>query len=316
MNVFDLLSMRGMEVKPSYADENEFKICCLFCGDMGEAQDDRFRCGFNIQSGIGHCFNCGWSSRKAILEIVRKLGGDSFDLDQVQKTPFTGETRKRPKKVELPEGFELLWKWKKERLAREAWEYVRSRGITEEQVKKHEIGIALYDSRFRDRIIFPVRDPAGKLLGVVGRDYTGEREPRYYNSAGLKYIYNANPLTYSKRWIILSEGIIKSLAIERAIQDKICSGSLLGAHVTNTKVACLDGFKEAILFPDPDRAGIKGFLGVAANLTTQIRVSMVWPWPLKQADEMSPKEIREVILGRRPYNQLLHLKMRQEIRHR
>ena len=102
----------------------------------------------------------------------------------------------------------------------------------------------------------------------------------------------------------------------RAIQDKICSGSLLGAHVTNTKVACLDGFKEAILFPDPDRAGIKGFLGVAANLTTQIRVSMVWPWPLKQADEMSPKEIREVILGRRPYNQLLHLKMRQEIRHR
>ena len=154
MNVFDLLSMRGMEIKESPSNADEYKICCLFCVDMGEAPDERFRCGFNIVSGLGHCFNCGWSSRKAVLEITRKLGGSDFDLEQVRQTPFTLETRRRPEKVELPEGFELLWKLKKERMAREAWDYITHRGITDEQVKKYELGIAPFDYCFRDRIIF------------------------------------------------------------------------------------------------------------------------------------------------------------------
>src|SRR6266566_501314 len=314
MNVFDLLMSRGLEVRQSSADDNEYRICCLFCTDMGESPDEKFRCGFNISSGLGHCFNCNWSSRKAILEIVRKLGASDFDLEQVQQTSFTRETRRRSAKVELPDGFELLWKLKRERLAREAWDYVRERGITEEQLEKYEIGIAPYDYRFRDRIIFPVRDSEGKLLGFVGRDYTGKRKPKYLNSQGLKFVYNANSKKYKSGWIVLSEGIFKSLAIERATHGKICSAALLGSGATNTQWAEISDFKEVILFPDPDRAGVRGFLGVASYLVSHMKVSVAFPWPVKQADEMIPAEIRVAILNRRVYSPLLDIQMRLELR--
>lgn len=310
MNVFELLASKGIEVKPSSSNENEFKINCLFCVDMGEAPDERFRCGFNIESGLGHCFNCGWSSKKAVLAIVRKLGAEDFDLEQIQQQHFTGKTRTRPAVVKLPEGFEPLDELKKERLAKPAWDYIRKRGITEEQVKRHEIGIAPFDYVYRDRIIFPVKDPEGKLLGVVSRDYTGDSFLRYRNSEGLKVIFNANPVQYPKSWIILSEGIFKALAIEKAVDNRYCSGAMLGANVTDTQWACLRGFKEAILFPDPDRAGIIGFLGVAANLAPHLRVSFVWPWPEKQADDLEPKVIRELLKHKRPYNELFQLQMR------
>ena len=316
MNVFDLLSMRGIEVKESSSHADEYGICCLFCESMGEAPDERFRCGFNIVSGLGHCFNCGWSSRKAVLEITRKLGGSDFDLEQVKRTPFTLETRRRPEKVKFPEGFELLWKLKKERMAREAWDYIKQRGITDEQVKKYELGIAPFDYCFRDRIIFPVRDKDGKLLGVVGRDYTGEKEPKYYNSKGLKYIYNANSRNYPKQWIILSEGIFKALAIERAYKDKICSAAILGSNTTNTQWAVVTEFGNVILFGDPDRAGIRGFLGVAADLASHVKVFVAWPWPKKQADEMTEKEIREAVRYKCPYSPLLEIRMKLELRNR
>lgn len=318
MNLFAELAKVGVEVRESTTDETEIKLCCPFCVDMGTSPDYKFRLGVNIVSGLGHCFNCGWSSKKAVLEVVRKFGLGNGVAQEVLATPWTGQSRKRPEKVELPEGFQVLSKVKTiDPLFGIAKQYVLKRGITQEQLERYEIGATVADWKFRYRIIFPVRSKEGKLLGLIGRDWTGTQEPKYLNSLGLKGVFNARPDLYSNRKVIVSEGVTKALAIERALDNKVCSAALCGNTITDAQVAQLKGFEEVILFSDPDRAGMVGFLGVAANLQSVFgRVSMVWPWPDKQADDLTRKEILAALRGRRKYNDILVLRIKQGMRNR
>jgi DNA primase len=318
MNLFAELAKSGVEVRESTTDETEIKLCCPFCVDMGTSPDYKFRLGINIVSGLGHCFNCGWNSKKAVLEIARKFGLGNGAVQEILATPWTGQSRKRPEKTELPEGFQLLSEVDTDDpLFGAAKQYVRKRGITEEQLERYEIGATVEDWKFRYRVIFPVRSKEGKLLGLIGRDWTGRQEPKYLNSIGTKGVFNARPDLYPKGKVIASEGVTKALAIERAVDNKFCSVALCGKNITDAQVQQLKGFQEVILFPDPDRDGMTGFLGVAANLQSVFeRVSMSWPWPKKQADDLTRKEIRAALRSRRKYNDILVLRIKQEMRSR
>lgn len=311
-----LLRSKGIEVRESTVNSNEFTICCLFCTEMGETPDYRFRLGFNIESGLGHCHNCGWSSRKALIEIFKKVGGTSAgELSWVYSLPYTGETRKRPEKVELPEGYETLIGIKEnDPELGPALKYVTDRGITKRQIREKEIGACFEDERYKRRIIFPVKSQEGELLGIVARDWTGISTKKYLNSTGAKSLYNVRTDVYSKKLMILSEGIVKALAIERATRYKLCSAASLGNNMKDTLVNQLTQFEEVCLFPDPDAPGMRGFIGIAQNLEAVVKkVSMAWPWPKKQADDLKPEEIREAIRNRKPYTMTLEWRLRLEI---
>lgn len=314
-NIVSQLQMRGIDVKQSPSNENEFRICCPFCVSMGTSPDFRFRLGFNIESGLASCFNCGWRSRKAILELVKEFGLGDEALEQVQVVHYTKQTRERSKPVRLPEGFQLLSEIEEDDdLFGSARRYVNERGITLEQLERHEIGATVSDWRFGYRVIFPVRDKDEKLLGYTGRDWTGRRDPKYLLSEGNKSVYNARPDLYPARIVVLSEGVTKSLAIERAVRNMICSAAVFGHTLSDTQMGQLKGFEEVCLFPDPDTEGLKGFLAVGANIATQFsKVSMVWPWPEQQADEMTHGEIKKLICGRRPYSELLQMQCKMEM---
>src|SRR5580765_1462611 len=130
IDFFAQLAQHGLVVKPSTVDEHEFKICCIFCMERIRAQDFKFRLGFNTDNGMGHCFKCGWTSRKALLDILRKIG--SWDsADEIRAVYFSGETRKRPDPVKLPEGFERLLDIEiNDPVFGRAKKYVKKRGIT------------------------------------------------------------------------------------------------------------------------------------------------------------------------------------------
>jgi DNA primase len=313
-NFFELLSQKGIDIRENASSQDEYRICCLFCVDMGYTPDFKFRLGFNVQSGLGHCFNCGWSSRKVIIEILKKLGEG---YQEVTTENYTKQTRKRPEPVKLPEGFELLADTDEDDpMFGEARRYVAKRGITENQLKKHLIGATVADYRYKNSIIFPVPMADGKLAGIVSRDYTGKRDPKYLNSIGTKVIYNVFG-DYSEVAVILSEGITKALAIERAVGEGICSGATLGHSITDTQIEGLKKFREVILFPDPDYAGLVGFIGVAANLRPVVRkVTMAWPWPQRQADDLSVKEIREHLRNRKEFTPAVQLRLKMELRGR
>jgi DNA primase catalytic core, N-terminal domain len=313
MQLTDELRAKGIEVRENVYDSNEISICCPFCVQMGESPDFKFRCGINIASGLGHCFNCGWSSRKAVLELVRLLG-IAENVDQLITQQYTRQSRQRPKTVELPEGTELLAECEDDDpVFAPAIRYVKKRGITRDQIARYEIGANATHERFQGRVIFPVRNKYEDLTGFIGRDYTGHNYPRFLNMVGSKAVFNARLDRYSQRLGILSEGIVKALAIERALSNQLCSMAVLGNSITDEQAVQLLGFQEIALFGDPGGPGVRGFLGVAANISTFTQVSIAWPWPEKQADDLTEGEIRRHLRGRILYTPLAEMRIRMEL---
>lgn len=319
IDFFTQLSLKGVEVKPHSSVADEFKICCLYCHERNPSfgQDFKFKLGFNIRSGLGHCFRCGWSSKKALLDILRKVGSESFG--EISTIGFTGETRTRPEPVTFPEGFHKLKDISEDHIVfGVARRYLRKRGVTPRQLQMHEIGATVLDKVYHHRIVFPVR--YGKLLaGMVGRDWTGNSFLRYRNSEGNKCAYNVHPEKYEMGMdvVVVSEGVLKALAIERATHYKMVSASTLGNSITAIQSNQLKEFKEVVLFPDQNVAGMAGYLAVADNLQPLVKkVSMVWPWPEKQADELEDEEIRYLLHNRVEVTPILRMKLRRQMRER
>jgi hypothetical protein len=317
IDFFTQLSLKGIEVREHSSEPNEFKICCIFCPERNQGQDFKFRLGFNIKSGLGHCFKCSWSSRKALLDILRQIGSESFG--EIRAESFTQETRKRPEPVDFPYGFEKLKDIPDDDpLFGQARKYVRKRGITPRQLRTHEIGATVLDEKFHHMIVFPVR--YGNLLaGMVGRDWTGQRFLPYENSIGNKCAYNVHPEKYEMgtKIVVVSEGIPKALAIERATEYKLVSSATMGNSITAIQSNQLKQFDEVVFFVDPDIAGMTGYLAAADNLQPLVKkVSMVWPWPEAQADEMHDSEIKELLEARKEVTPILRMKIRSLMRDR
>lgn len=309
-SIVDIFEENG--VKYQDRGNGEFNICCLFCPDKGESPDLRFRLGFNVK-GPGHCFNCGWTnaehpSKDSVKAILQKL--------KVRSEDYTKPITKKKEKVDvrLPEGFKLLiGEGDNSKEAITARWYLRERGVTEGEMKRHHVGVTV-EGYYAGRIIFPVVWKQ-ELVAIVSRDYTGKAKIRYINSKGDKYIwgvyYNGR---YRQKKLILCEGTFKALAITRA--TGINAGGLLGHSLTGPQRGQLDqlGVDHVILWPDPilkedgshDKAGIEGFVKIGKELLVDdIRVEIVWPIPVKQADEMSAKRVKIHYHDRRPFSSAL-----------
>lgn len=306
------LESRGVSVRRNSSREAEFLICCPFCVDANLGPDESFHLGFNILSGKGHCFRCGWKSGAALLHILRRLRiGGSYDPAQVFYTP---EEKEKSEPVRLPVGFEALAELGADDVVfSQAVKYAVRRGITRRQLMEKEIGATITDDRYRYRLIFPVKDAANDLVGFVGRDWTGHHPAKYMNSMGTtKSVYNARPDKYPCQIIVLSEGVTKSLAIERALDYEFCSAASLGNSLTDNQIQQLKDFDEVVLFPDPDKAGMHGYLEMAANLAGIKKTTMAWPWPKKQADDLTGKEVLEHLKARKKYTMTMDWKLRIE----
>ncbi len=107
------------------------------------------------------------------------------------------------------------------------------------------------------------------------------------------------------------------MAIERAIRYKFCSAATCGLDVTDAQLQQIKGFDELILFSDPDPAGMSGYLGVAAKLSAQFKkITLAWPWPEKQADELKPEQIRQYLRQRKIVEPGLRIKVKLEMPNR
>lgn len=270
---------------------SEVNLCCPFCVDRGETADDRFRLGVNVVWDSCHCFNCEYKSRiQSQLRVLRQLGVKVTEAE----TSSIGEEEKIPP-PELPRDFMPLTKIARDKdpLLQKAVRYVVDRGITWEQIARNNIGVSLV-GRFAYRVIFPVMYK-DELKGVVARDFTGKQSPKYLNSKGPKFLYNLRPPGKSKK-LILSEGIIKALAIERAV--KLRSAALLGHTVTSGMLEAIraEGYKSVVVWPDPDSPGVRGAVAVANDCSSaNLHTWVIYPIPRAQADEMTENELWQAV---------------------
>ena len=179
----------------------------------------------------------------------------------------------------------------------EAKKYLFSRGIDEDIIKKLKIGLASSERNylnlalkqknhseldqielgliknddtntsydvFRNRIIFPIENNNGQVVGFSGRIYRDNNQAKYINSSDneifhkgkiLYHFHDAIPAVRENNKIIIFEGFMDVIA---AIRANIHYGvATMGTALTNDHIkAILSLTKNIILCFDGDEAGI------------------------------------------------------------
>ncbi|WP_434329290.1 DNA primase [Mycoplasma capricolum subsp. capricolum] len=193
-------------------------------------------------------------------------------------------------------------------LGSNALEYLKSRNISIEEIKKFEIGFAsdktnlvqkLLDKNYNsldiekanlgiitnsynkdyfiNRIIFPIKDENNHIIGFSGRSYTKDNEPKYLNTKENKVFkkshlaYNiASALKISKalKQIIVLEGFMDVISLSRININNTIA--LMGTSLSNYH---LELFKkhnlEVLLFLDGDDPGVQANIKISHQLLKQ-----------------------------------------------
>ena len=134
-----------------------------------------------------------------------------------------------------------------------------------------------YD-RFRDRIMFPIRDARGRTIGFGGR-ILGDGEPKYLNSPEtvlfhkgreLYGLYEARQALRSIEQLVVVEGYMDAVALARHGID--FAVATLGTATTTEHLNRLFRLTENVCFAfDGDRAGRKAAWRALENALPQIR---------------------------------------------
>ena len=179
-------------------------------------------------------------------------------------------------------------------LGTKAKEYLSKRGLNEEMVKVFDIGLALdkntlyqflnkkkitpedmvslglvnqsgltYHDVFVNRIIFPIHDASGHVVGFTGRVYDGDYTPKYLNSKETSIFRKGNILfTYhrardairTQKKVIMVEGNMDAIRMYvSGLQNTI---ALMGTSLTTEQVVLLQKLRVPVLLMfDNDEAG-------------------------------------------------------------
>ncbi|MGP1353328.1 MAG: DNA primase [Parasphingopyxis sp.] len=138
-------------------------------------------------------------------------------------------------------------------------------------------GRSPYD-RFRSRLMFPIRDPRGRVIAFSGR-IIGDGKPKYLNSPDTplfdkgRTIYNfdrASPAARDAKRIIVVEGQMDVIALDQAGFGEAVAP--LGTAVTEHQLALLWRIDEAPIFCfDGDAAGQKAAMRAVDRAMPAIR---------------------------------------------
>ncbi|MDD5601364.1 MAG: DNA primase [Candidatus Izemoplasmatales bacterium] len=123
-----------------------------------------------------------------------------------------------------------------------------------------------YIDLFRDRIIFPIRNERGKIVGFSGRTFKKEtNDPKYVNSPFTEIfskgetLYNldrAQPFIRQKQRLVLTEGFMDVIAAVKAgVKETICA---MGTALTHEHAELIKRYTpQVVLCFDGDNAGFQ-----------------------------------------------------------
>jgi DNA primase len=307
----DIVEVVGRRVQLKKAGR-EFKACCPFHDEKTPSFT------VSPAKGFYHCFGCGAHGtaigflmeydHMSFVEAIESLAG-SMGVD-VPRSESDKPARRYDELFSLLDSVSRHWQsCLKDSTA--AVEYVKNRGIDGSTAKRFGIGYAPdgwsnvldkfgkspeaierllatgliiakdngqhYD-RFRDRIIFPIRDARGRTIGFGGRTM-GDGEPKYLNSPEtvlfhkgreLYGLYEARQALRHIEQLVVVEGYTDAVALARHGVD--FAVATLGTATTSEHLNRLFRLTENVCFAfDGDRAGRKAAWRALENALPQIR---------------------------------------------
>jgi len=259
----------------------------------------------------------GLNFAEAVELLADRYG---VELEREQEDPRAEAKRQRRRRLEelldRAASFYSSYLWESEE-AGKARDYLAQRGLREEVLRSFGVGYAPsawdkllvrgqragfsveelrgvglvqrgrsggdYD-RFRERIMFPIRDRRGRVLGFGGRAMRQDQGAKYVNTAETEFFHKSQILYGVDRAkaaiakagrAVVVEGYTDVLALHQAgVEEAV---GVMGTAITDEQVAALSGMvEEVVLALDADAAGQEAMLRaqrVAAGRRMRLRVA-------------------------------------------
>ena len=309
------------DTNPSFSVTPEKKICkCFVCGSGGNS--------INFYSKIKNI-----SYTEAIRELAKKY---RINIKEYNNTNSNENYEKFYNIMEETHNFFMDKMFSQD--SRGALEYLSNRGLDTDLIKEHQLGYAspkwselyellnskgysdedllalglvkkseegrIYDA-FRNRIIFPIFSPSGRIIAFGGRSLEKDDSiPKYINSPDTpifkkgKNIYGIERAVNikNKNYSILMEGYMDVLSAN--IFDFDTSIAPLGTALTEEQAQLIKRYSSNILLSfDMDKAGISATERASFILKAQgFNIRVLQFEESKDPDEFLKKNGREAFL--------------------
>lgn len=296
---------------PSLSISPEKQIyTCFVCGASG-----------NVFNFVMNYENISFTS--AVIKVAN-LVGINLDIKQDKK-----EIVKNNKYDSYYKIFNIVSKYYQNNLnsvyGTKALEYLEKRNIKKDVIKEFEIGLSLNDNLvskllsskgydlhnleelglcgvkdkflydiFRNRIMFPLKDSLGNVVGFSGRIYNGEKDSKYINSKESvifkkgKTLYNyknASKEAKERKQIIIVEGFMDVIRLYTiGIKNVVAT---MGTAITKDHVSLIMKLsKNVVLLFDGDKAGEKATIS-AVDEFSKVNID---PKIIRLEDDLDPDD--------------------------
>jgi DNA primase len=217
----DVLGDHGLH----YPNRGQISFNCPVCDDGR----NKHNLEVNYIDNVYKCWSCGDSegTHGALGRIFDKYGNKKQKkLYEVFKPETVVKREKKKKTLKLPEGFTLF----KDSspvypVRRQAMNYLKSRGITDEMIEKFGIGFCDKGDH-AGRIVIPSYDKKGELNYYIARSWNPMSRAKYKNPEAEKdkIIFWESLVDWNKD-IYLVEGAFDGLFVDNPIP-------MLGKHMS------------------------------------------------------------------------------------
>ena len=307
----DVVEIVGRRVQLKKAGK-EFKACCPFHDEKTPSFT------VSPAKGFYHCFGCGvhGTALDFLMEYDHMDFIDAVESlaaimgVEVPRSESTNQSRSYDTLFELM-GRVTNYYENELKLNKNAVDYLKTRGVNGATAKRFHLGYAPtgwsnvldkfgtstesierllatgliirkdngkhYD-RFRDRIMFPIRDSRGRTIGFGGR-VIGDEKPKYLNSPEtalfhkgreLYGLYESRQALRSIERLVVVEGYMDVVGLARHGID--CAAATLGTATTDEHLNRVFRVCDEIIFSfDGDRAGKAAAWKALENALPHIR---------------------------------------------
>jgi len=180
--------------------------------------------------------------------------------------------------------------------------YLRTRGIEEATAVEFGVGFYSGPGLMHDRLVIPIHDELGELVGYCGRALGGS-EPRYKFPPQFpksRLVFNLHRAIATRRPdVIVVEGFFDCLKVWQAGFRSVVA--LMGSSIYEEQCRMLiQTFRRIRLMLDGDFAGRRGTSTIAPALAAYRSVEIVNLADGLQPDHLALDSLREILGKRRP----------------
>ena len=242
------------------------------CGKLRQG-----RVGGNVLDLVAWLEGC--SIRNAALRLQEQGWGGSEHHQLTSK----GSSRSSP--LSLPRlRFSLRLHWHP---------YLEERGVQPGTATGFGIGYYTGAGFLHHRVVFPIHDSKGQLVGYAGRSLDGG-EPRYLFPPGFRksqVVFNLHrAVREAAGCAVVVEGFFDCLRVHQAGYPNVVA--LLGVSLSEVQEQLLvERFPRLVLMLDGDEAGRRASQQLAARLKGKVSLSVVEVPSGRQPDQLSSAEM-------------------------